>query len=35
MNVGDAAVLYCFIFLYLVFAGGGRWSVDRAALRQD
>jgi putative oxidoreductase len=35
MNVGDAAVLYCFIFLYLAFAGGGPWSVDRAALRQD
>jgi putative oxidoreductase len=26
---GDAAVLYCFIFLYMVFAGGGLWSVDR------
>jgi putative oxidoreductase len=35
MNAGDAAVLYCFIFLYLAFAGGGPWSVDRAALRQD
>jgi putative oxidoreductase len=31
MNAGDAAVLYCFIFLYLVFAGGGVVSVDRAA----
>ncbi len=30
MNAGDAAVLYCFIFLYLVFAGGGAVSVDRA-----
>ena len=27
-NGGDAAVLYCFIFLYLVFAGPGAWSVD-------
>jgi len=27
-NGGDAAVLYCFVFLYLVFAGAGRWSVD-------
>jgi len=35
MNAGDSAVLYCFIFLYLAFAGGGPWSVDRAALRQD
>jgi putative oxidoreductase len=29
VNGGDAAVLYCFVFLYLVFAGGGAWSVDR------
>jgi putative oxidoreductase len=28
-NGGDAAVLFCFIFLYIVFAGGGLWSVDR------
>ena len=27
-NQGDAAILYCFIFLYLVFAGGGPFSVD-------
>lgn len=27
-NGGDAAILYCFVFLYLVFAGGGPWSVD-------
>ena len=28
LNGGDAAVLYCFIFLYLVAAGAGAWSVD-------
>lgn len=28
LNGGDAAILYCFIFLYLVFAGGGALSVD-------
>jgi len=28
LNGGDAAVLYCFIFLYLVTAGAGAWSVD-------
>jgi len=28
INGGDAAVLFCFIFLYLVFAGPGAWSVD-------
>lgn len=29
MNGGDAAVLYCFIFLFLAAAGGGSWSLDR------
>ncbi len=29
-NGGDAAILYCFIFLYLVFAGGGCYGVDAA-----
>jgi putative oxidoreductase len=29
-NGGDAAILYCFIFLYLVFAGPGPLSVDAA-----
>lgn len=28
LNGGDAAILFCFIFLYLVFAGAGAWSVD-------
>ena len=27
-NGGDAAILYCFVFLYVVFAGPGPWSVD-------
>ena len=27
-NMGDAAILYCFVFLYFVFAGPGAWSVD-------
>ena len=27
-NGGDAAVLFCLIFLYLVFAGPGAWSID-------
>jgi len=30
LNGGDAAILYCFIFLYLVAAGPGAFSVDRA-----
>ena len=28
LNDGDAAILYCFVFLYLAFAGGGAWSLD-------
>ena len=27
-NMGDAAILYCFLFLYLVFRGPGALSVD-------
>ncbi len=27
-NGGELAVVYCFIFLYFVFAGPGPWSVD-------
>jgi putative oxidoreductase len=27
-NMGDAAILYSFVFLYLVFAGPGAWSLD-------
>jgi putative oxidoreductase len=30
VNQGEVAILFCFIFLYLVFAGGGAWSVDRS-----
>lgn len=33
LNQGEAAVLYCFVFLYLVFAGAGAWSVDAARRR--
>ena len=28
LNGGDASILYCFVFLYIVFAGPGSWSVD-------
>ncbi len=28
INGGDAAILYCFIFLYLVASGPGAWSLD-------
>ena len=30
LNGGDAAILYCFVFLYLVFAGPGPLSLDAA-----
>lgn len=29
-NGGDAAILYCFVYLYLFFAGPGAWSADNA-----
>jgi putative oxidoreductase len=28
LNHGELAVLYCFVFLYLMVAGGGVWSLD-------
>jgi putative oxidoreductase len=28
INRGEAAVLYCFVFLFVVFYGGGRFSLD-------
>lgn len=28
MNGGDAAILYCFIFLFIAAAGGGAWALD-------
>lgn len=32
LNGGDAAILFCFVFLLLVFSGPGAWSLD--ALRR-
>jgi putative oxidoreductase len=29
-NFGEAAILFCFIFLYIAAAGPGPWSVDAA-----
>ncbi len=31
LNGGDAAILYCFIFLIYFVAGPGRWAADGAA----
>ena len=30
LNGGDAAVLFCFVFLLFVFTGPGAWSIDGA-----
>ena len=37
VNQGEAAILYCFIFLALAVIGAGEWSVDkvRASRRSD
>ena len=29
LNGGEAAALYCFVFLYLAAAGPGLWAIDR------
>jgi putative oxidoreductase len=34
VNMGEAAILYCFVFLYLAAAGPGAWSVDGARERR-
>jgi putative oxidoreductase len=28
INKGEPAILFCFIYLYLLTAGGGAWSID-------
>ena len=33
VNMGEAAILFCFIFLYLAAAGPGAWSIDGARTR--
>ena len=33
INGGQLAILFCFVFLYLVFAGGGMWSADEQLAR--
>ncbi len=34
LNRGDGAILYCFMFLYIVFAGPGPWSLDAMLQRK-
>jgi putative oxidoreductase len=33
VNMGTPAILFCFVFLYFVFAGAGPWSVDALIAR--
>ncbi len=35
LNNGVPAVLFCFVFLYFAFAGGGAWSLDAAIARSS
>lgn len=34
LNQGEGAILFCFIFLYFVFAGGGVWSLDHCCQKK-
>ena len=33
VNMGEGAILYCFVFLYISAAGPGAWSVDAARMK--
>jgi putative oxidoreductase len=33
-NMGTPAIMFCWFFFYLVFAGGGVWSVDESIARR-
>lgn len=35
INGGELAVLYCFVFFYIFFAGGGAWSLDKLIWKRD
>lgn len=35
LNGGEPAILYCWIFLYLVFAGPGSWTLDARFARRS
>ena len=32
-NMGEPAILFCFVFLYIAAAGAGAWSIDSARIR--
>lgn len=33
-NMGDAAILFCFVFLYISAAGPGAWSLDAMRMKK-
>ena len=33
VNKGEAAIMFCFVFLYLAAAGPGAWSIDSARIK--
>ena len=33
-NGGDAAILFCFVFLYIAAAGPGAWSIDESRTKR-
>lgn len=35
VNQGELAALYCWVFLYLAFAGPGAWAVDHVLKRKS
>jgi len=34
VNMGEAAILFCFVFLYMAAAGPGAWSLDGALFKR-
>lgn len=34
-NGGELAIMFCFVFLYLVTSGGGAWSVDNLLKKRN
>lgn len=35
VNMGEAAILYCFVFLYIASAGPGAWALDNLRTRNE
>jgi putative oxidoreductase len=33
VNMGEGAILFCFVFLYLAAAGPGAWSLDHMRMK--